>query len=441
MVFANLSEKLQSALNKLKSRGKVSAKDVKAVMREVKLALLEADVNFKVVKDFIKKVEEKAVGEEVLASLTPGQQVIKVVHQELKDLMGVEAQGLDLSQSFNQIMLIGLQGAGKTTMAGKLALHLKKQGHKPLLVAADVYRPAAIDQLQKLGTSIDIPVFSLGIKANPVNICRAGRKQALKEGYSCVIYDTAGRLHIDEKMMDELVQIKKDNDPREIILVADAMTGQDAVNLAQNFNQGLGLTGVILTKMDGDARGGAALSIKSVTGASIKFVGTGEKLVDLEVFHPERMASRILGMGDVLGLIEKAEAQYDLTKAKELEKKLKDDSFTLVDFKDQLEQLQNMGPMDQILGMIPGFNKKALKGITVDEKQFTKIGVIIDSMTIKERLKPEMIDGSRRQRIAKGSGTNTQDVNRLLKQFKETKKMFKSMQKGSKSLMRKGLPF
>lgn len=440
MIFSNLSEKLQSALGKLKSKGKLSAKDVSTVLREVKLALLEADVNFKVVKDFIKTLEEKAVGEAVMKSLTPGQQVIKIVHEELTNLMGQEASQLELTGDFPQIMLVGLQGAGKTTMTVKLGNHILKKGYKPLLVAADVYRPAAIDQLKTLGERVGIPVFSMGTKVDPLDICRAAKKQALKEGCNCLIVDTAGRLHVDEKMMEELERIQKNLQPQEILLVADAMTGQDAVNLAKNFNQALGLTGVILTKMDGDARGGAALSIRSVTGAPIKFVGMGEKIDELEPFHPDRMASRILGMGDVMSLIEKAEAQYDQKMAQDLEKKLRDNSFTLTDYVDQLQQVRNMGPIDQLLGMIPGINKKALKGLEVDEKQFDRIEAIINSMTPKERLNPEIIDGSRRRRIARGSGTQTQEVNRLLKQFKETKKLFRSMQKGKKPFLKGGLP-
>ncbi len=443
MVFASLSEKLQGAMQKLRGKGKISPRDVKAVMKEVKMALLEADVNFRVVKDFVARVEEKAVGEEVLSSLTPGQQVVKIVHQELTELMGRERAELQLTGEIPVIMLVGLQGAGKTTATAKLGKYLQKGGKRPLLVAADVYRPAAIDQLETLGQQTDLEVFSLGTKTSPRDICRGALSQARRDGMAPVIIDTAGRLHINEEMMAELADLKKDLKPAEILLVADAMTGQDAVNLAQSFNKDLGLTGVILTKMDGDARGGAALSIKAVTDASIKFVGVGEKADALEPFHPDRLASRILGMGDMMSLIEKAEKSYDQEQAAQMEKKMREASFTFDDFLEQLHQVREMGPLEDIIGMLPGMgNKKMLKKLQVDEKQLTYTEAIINSMTRKERQSPEIIDGSRRRRIASGSGTSTQEVNRLLKQFKEMKKMMKRFQKpGKKSMMKNPFPF
>ncbi|RKD34408.1 signal recognition particle protein [Thermohalobacter berrensis] len=438
MIFESLAEKLQKSLNKLKGKGKLSEKDVKQVMREVKLALLEADVNFKVVKKFVNSVKERAVGHEVMESLTPGQQVIKIVNDELTKLMGEEQKKIEFApQPPTIIMMCGLQGAGKTTTSGKLGILLKKKGKSPLLVACDIYRPAAIKQLEVVGEKADIPVFSMGDKQNPVNIAKASIEHAKKNGYDVVILDTAGRLHIDEELMDELENIKSEVNPKEILLVVDAMTGQDAVTVAESFNDKLGIDGVVLTKLDGDARGGAALSIRAVTDKPIKFVGMGEKLDQLEPFYPDRMASRILGMGDVLTLIEKAQANIDAKKAMEFEKKLKTQQFTFDDFLEQLQQMKNMGPLDQILEMIPGIGSKQLKKLKVDEKELVKIEAIIQSMTKEERQNPSIINGSRRKRIARGSGTNIQDVNRLLKQFKETKKMMKKMTNMEKA-MKKG---
>lgn len=425
MAFENLSEKLQNALGSLTGKGKLSEKDIDQAMREVRLALLEADVNFKVVKDFVKKIKEEALGEKVMNSLTPGQQVIKIVNDELTALMGSGESKLDLSKRPAVIMMSGLQGAGKTTTCGKLAKKLKKDGKRPVLVACDVYRPAAIKQLKVVGETVDVPVFTMGDKISPVDISKAAIEHAIKNNNDVVIIDTAGRLHIDEELMDELKAINDAVNPSEILLVLDAMTGQDAVNVAKTFDEKLSLTGVVLTKLDGDARGGAALSLRAVTNKPIKFIATGEKMDALEVFHPERMASRILGMGDVLSLIEKAQASIDEQSAKELEQKLRSQTFTLDDFLVQMEQMRNMGPLDELMGMIPGMNNKALKGIKVDEKEFARVEAIIKSMTPKERIKPEIIDISRRKRIAAGSGTSPAEVNRLLKQFKDLKKMMK----------------
>lgn len=439
MVFESLSEKLQNALGKLKGKGKLSEKDVDLAMREVRLALLEADVNFKVVKDFIKNVKERAIGSEVMESLTPGQYVIKIVNEELTKLMGESQAKLTFSSSPPTVILMsGLQGAGKTTTAGKLALNLKKQNKRPLLVACDVYRPAAIKQLEVVGERVGVPVFSMGDKHNPVDIAKASLEHGKKHGNDVIIIDTAGRLHIDEDLMNEIVNIHDAVNPQEVLLVLDAMTGQDAVNVADAFNQRLGITGVILTKLDGDARGGAALSLRAVTNKPIKFVGMGEKLDDLEPFYPDRMASRILGMGDVLSLIEKAQASIDEKKALELEKKIRTAQFTFDDFLDQLEQMKNLGPLDQFLGMIPGVNAKALKGLDVNDKDLARLEAIIKSMTKKERENPDIIDSSRRRRIANGSGTNVQDVNKLLKQFKETKKMMKKFTEMEKTMKKKG---
>lgn len=437
-MFENLSERLQNALNKLTGKGKLSAENVDEAMREVRLALLEADVNYKVVKDFVNKIKERTVGSEVMESLTPGQQVIKIVNEELTAMMGGEATKLNLDgKSPSVILMCGLQGAGKTTTSGKLALNLTKQNKKPLLVAADVYRPAAIKQLETVGKQVDVPVFTMGDKINPVDITKASIEFAKKNGNDVVIIDTAGRLHIDDSLMEEIRNIKFASEPNEILLVVDAMTGQDAVNVAKSFNDNLEVTGIILTKLDGDARGGAALSIRGVVDKPIKLVGMGEKLNDLEVFHPDRMASRILGMGDVLSLIEKAESAIDEKSAKELEQKLRDQSFTLEDYLSQLEQVRSMGPLEDLISMIPGVNKSALKGVSVDEKEFDRIEAIIKSMTLKEREKPEMIDRSRRKRIADGSGTQVTDVNKLLKQFKELKKMMKQFGNMEKN-MKKG---
>ncbi|QPA32026.1 signal recognition particle protein [Thermaerobacillus caldiproteolyticus] len=430
MAFEGLADRLQSVMNKIRGKGKVTEADVKDMMREVRLALLEADVNFKVVKDFVKRVSERAVGQEVLKSLTPGQQVIKVVKEELTALMGGEQSKIAVAtRPPTVIMMVGLQGAGKTTTTGKLAnLLRKKYNRKPLLVAADIYRPAAIQQLETLGKQLNMSVFSLGDQVSPVEIAKQAIAKAKEEHHDYVLIDTAGRLHIDEALMDELKQIKEVTKPDEIFLVVDAMTGQDAVNVAQSFNEQLGLTGIILTKLDGDTRGGAALSIKAVTNTPIKFVGMGEKLDALEPFHPERMASRILGMGDVLTLIEKAQAAVDEEKAKELEQKMRTMSFTLDDFLEQLGQVRKMGPLDEILKMLPGANKmKGLNNIQIDEKQISHVEAIIRSMTKEEKMNPEIINASRKKRIAKGSGTSVQEVNRLLKQFDEMKKMMKMM--------------
>ncbi len=439
MVFESLSEKLQNALGKLKGKGKLSEKDVDAAMREVRLALLEADVNFKVVKDFIKRVKERAVGSEVMESLTPGQQVIKIVNEELTKLMGEKEAKLNIASSPPTIILMcGLQGSGKTTTSGKLALNQLKKNKKPLLVACDVYRPAAIKQLQVVGEKIGVPVFTMGDKVSPVDIAKAAIEHGKKNNNDLIIIDTAGRLHIDEELMEEITNIKEAVNPHEVLLVVDAMTGQDAVNVAEVFNSRLDITGVILTKLDGDARGGAALSIRAVTNKPIKFVGMGEKLDQLEPFHPDRMASRILGMGVVLSLIEKAQATLDEKKALELEKKIRSQQFTLEDFLDQIDQVKNLGPLDEILGMIPGINNKALKNLDIDEKEIVKIQAIIQSMTPEERNNPSIINSSRRKRIASGSGTTVQDVNKLLKQFRETKKMMKRFTDMEKSMKKKG---
>ncbi|WIV10836.1 signal recognition particle protein [Proteiniborus sp. MB09-C3] len=445
MVFEGLAEKLQNALGKLKGKGKLSEKDVDNAMREVKLALLEADVNFKVVKNFVNAVKERSIGHEVMESLTPGQQVIKIVNEELTKLMGEKESKIEFSSTPpTVIMMCGLQGAGKTTTSGKLGALLKKKGRRPLLVACDVYRPAAIKQLEVVGEKVGIPVFTMGDKQNPVNIAKASIEHGKKNGNDLIIIDTAGRLHIDEELMEELENIKSQVKPSEILLVVDAMTGQDAVTVAQSFDESLGITGVVLTKLDGDARGGAALSIRTVTNKPIKFVGMGEKLDQLETFYPDRMASRILGMGDMLSLIEKAQASFDEKKALELEKKLRSQQFTFEDFLDQLQQMKNMGPMNQILEMIPGVNSKQLKNLNVDEKELVHIEAIIQSMTKDERMNPVIIDGSRRKRIAKGSGTSIQEVNKLLKQFSETKKMLKKFSGMEKTMKKKGkfgLPF
>ncbi len=439
MVFESLSEKLQSALGKLKGKGKISEKDLDLAMREVRLALLEADVNFKVVKDFVKTVKERALGSEVMESLTPGQQVIKIVNDELTRLMGEKESKINFASSPPTVILMcGLQGAGKTTTTGKLAFNLKKQNKRPLLVACDVYRPAAIKQLEVVGERVGVPVFSMGDKINPVDIAKAALEHGKKHGNDVIIVDTAGRLHIDETLMDEIKNIHDAVNPKEVLLVLDAMTGQDAVNVAQSFNEKLSITGVILTKLDGDARGGAALSIRAVTDKPIKFVGMGEKLDQLEPFYPDRMSSRILGMGDVLSLIERAQSSIDEKKALELEKKIRTAQFTFDDFLDQLEQMKNMGPLDQILGMIPGMNSKALKGLDVDNRELARIEAVIKSMTKKERENPDIIDSSRRKRIALGSGTNVQEVNKLLKQFKETKKMMKKFTDMEKTMKKKG---
>lgn len=438
MAFEGLSERLQAVMKKLTGKGKVSEADVKTAMREVRLAMLEADVNFKVVKTFINRVKERAVGQEVLQSLTPGQQVIKVVKEELTELMG--GQRSELAQSKRPptvIMMVGLQGAGKTTSTGKLARFLQKQKkRRPLLIAADIYRPAAIKQLQVLGEQLDIPVFAMDEKTDPVKIVTEGLKQAKENDHDYVLVDTAGRLHVDEAMMDELARVRDAIEPDETLLVVDAMTGQDAVNVAENFHRQLSLTGVVLTKLDGDTRGGAAISVKEVTDCPIKFVGMGEKMDALEPFHPDRMAQRILGMGDLFSLIEKAEQSVDQKKMKELEKKMQTLSFTFDDFLDQLQQVRNMGPLEDMLAMLPGAGKlKGMKNLQFDEKQLNRVEAIIRSMTPDEKSQPEIMNASRRRRIAKGSGVAVQDVNRLLKQFADMKKMmkkFSSMTKGGK---------
>lgn len=439
MVFESLSEKLQNALSKLRSKGKLTEKDVDAAMREVRLALLEADVNYKVVKDFVKNVKSRAIGAEVMESLTPGQQVIKIVNEELTRLMGEKEAKLNFSPNPPTIVLMcGLQGSGKTTTSGKLAYNLLKKNKNPLLVACDIYRPAAIKQLEVVGEKIGVPVFSMGDKISPVDIAKASIEYGKKNNHDWIIIDTAGRLHVDDELMEELQKIKDAVNPHEILLVVDAMTGQDAVNVAETFNEQLDVTGIILTKLDGDARGGAALSIRAVTGKPIKFVGMGEKLDQLEPFYPDRMASRILGMGDVLSLIEKAQASIDEKKAKELENKIISQQFTLDDFLEQIDQVRKLGPLDELLGMLPGVNNKVLKNLDFDEKELIKVKAIIQSMTKEERADPSIIDSSRRKRIAKGSGTTVQDVNRLLKQFKETKKMMKRFSEMGKIMKKKG---
>ena len=437
MAFESLSDKLSAAFKKLRGKGRLSEADVKEAMREVRLALLEADVSYKVVKDFVKRVSERAVGSDVLESLSPAQMVIKIVNEELIALMGSESVKLNIgSENPSVVMLVGLQGAGKTTNGAKLAAYMRKQSKRPLLVACDVYRPAAIKQLETVGAQLDIPVFQMG-QGDPVEIARAGIAHAKKHGNDLVFLDTAGRLHIDEQLMDELKNIKSAVNPAEIMLVIDAMIGQDAVTTAKSFDDALGITGIMLTKLDGDARGGAALSIKAVTGKPIKFAGIGEKLDQIEVFHPDRMASRILGMGDVLTLIEKAESALDEKKAKELEEKFRANRFTLQDFYDQLVQIKNMGSMQDILAMMPGMDAKALAGAEVDEKSMARTEAIILSMTPRERENPGIIGSSRKKRIAAGSGTQVVDVNRLLKQFEAMQKMMKQVNgMGGKKLKR-----
>ena len=425
-MFQSLSEKLENAFKKFKNKGKLTEADIKAGMREIKLALLEADVNFKVVKEFIATVSERAVGTEVLESLLPAQQIVKIVNEELTALMGGTQSKLQIaSKPPTVIMMVGLQGAGKTTHAGKLAGMYKKQGKNPLLVACDVYRPAAIKQLEVVGEKLGIPVFSMGDKESPVKIAAEGLAYAKKKGYDMVFIDTAGRLHIDEALMQELQDIKAKVEPTEILLTIDAMIGQDAVTVAKTFNELLDVTGVILTKLDGDTRGGAALSVKHVTGKPIKFIGTGEKLDAIEPFHPDRMASRILGMGDVLSLIEKAEQAYDEKKAAELEKKLRESTFTLDDYLEQFGQIKNMGSLDQLVGMMPGVKPGSLKDAKIDEKAVAHMEAIITSMTPYERAKPEVLNASRKKRIAAGSGTTVEEVNKLVRQFEQTRKLMK----------------
>ena len=447
-MFESLGEKLNNAFKKFRNKGKLTEADVKAGMREIKLALLEADVNFKVVRDFIKIVSERAVGAEVLESLLPAQQVVKIVNEELTRLMGGSQAKLTIaSQPPTIVMMVGLQGAGKTTHAGKLAGLYKKQGKKPLLVACDVYRPAAIKQLQVVGEKLDIPVFTMGDQVSPVKIAKEGVQFAKQKGYDMVFIDTAGRLQIDEVLMDELKNIKAEVNPAEILLTVDSMIGQESVNVAQTFNDLLDITGVILTKLDGDTRGGAALSIRYVTGKPIKFVGTGEKLDTIEPFHPDRMASRILGMGDVLTLIDKAQAAFDEKQAAELEQKMRQQTFTLDDYLAQLAQLKSMGNLDQLMGMMPGVKPGALKDAKIDEKMLAHTEAIIHAMTKKEREKPDIINASRKKRIANGSGTSVEEVNKVLRQFEQMLKMMKQFtdmgksRHGKKMLGRMKMPF
>lgn len=439
MAFESLSDKLQNIFKNLKKKGKLTEQDVKAALREVKMALLEADVNFKVVKNFIKNVQERAIGQEVLESLTPGQQVIKIVNEEMVSLMGDTSSDIMINNNGISIyMMVGLQGAGKTTTSAKMAGKLKKKGKKPLLVACDIYRPAAIKQLQVVGSQLDIEVFTMGDKNQPVNISKAALEHATKNGNDVVIIDTAGRLHIDDTLMNEIIEIKDAVKPTEVLLVVDAMTGQDAVNVADNFNQKIGIDGVILTKLDGDTRGGAALSIKAVTNKPIKFVGMGEKLDDLDSFHPDRMVSRILGMGDVLTLIEKAQETIDEKKALEMERKLRKAEFTFEDFLEQMQQIKSMGNINQLLGMIPGLGQQ-MKDTEIDEKEMKRTESIILSMTLEERRTPSVINPSRKKRIAQGSGTSINEVNRLVKQFEQSKKMMKQFSGMMKGKGKKGM--
>lgn len=438
MAFESLSEKLNAAFKKLRGKGRLSPADVKDAMREVRMALLEADVSYKVVKDFVKNVTEKATGADVLEALSPAQMIVKIVNQELCELMGGQNQKLNISSKLpSVVMLVGLQGAGKTTNGAKLAGYMKKQGKRPLLAACDIYRPAAIKQLETVGAQLDVPVFQMG-QTNPVDIAKAAIEHAKKHGNDIVFLDTAGRLHIDAELMDELKNIKAAVEPAEILLVVDAMTGQDAVNAVNAFDEALGITGVMLSKLDGDARGGAALSIRAATGKPIKFIGTGEKLDMIEPFHPDRMASRILGMGDMLTLIEKAEQSFDQKKALEAAERLKSNRFTLSDYLDQMAQLKNMGDLESIMGMIPGMDAKALKGAKIDEKAMARQEAIILSMTQAERNNPSILNSSRKKRIAAGSGTSVVDVNRLLKQFEAVQQLTKQFSgKNMKKLQKK----
>ena len=429
MAFEGLSEKLQNVFKGLKGKGSLTEADINAAMREVKLALLEADVNFRVVKEFVDSVKQKSLGEEVMASLTPGQQVIKIVNDELTELMGGTGSKLTYSpKGFTVYMMVGLQGTGKTTTCGKLANYLKKNGKKPMLCACDIYRPAAIDQLEVVGKAVDTPVFTMRESREPEKIALAAIKEAERKGCNVLIVDTAGRLQIDEELMEELVRLKGAIKPHEILLVVDALTGQDAVNAAEGFNDRLGIDGIIMTKMDGDSRGGAALSAKKVTGRPVKFVGTGEKFDALEPFHPERMASRILGMGDMLTLIEKAQEDYDEQKAQELEKRLRKNQFTLEDFLEQMGQIRKMGGIGKLLGMMPGMNSRAMQNVNVEqsERDFVQMEAIIQSMTREERENPSILNASRRKRIAAGSGQPVSKINQLVKRYDETRKMMKS---------------
>lgn len=446
MVFEGLSEKLQNLMTKFKGKGRVTENDVKEMMKEVKMALLEADVNFKVVKEFVNKIAERAVGQDVIESLTPGQQVVKIVHEELIELLGgVPSKPMLSPRSPTVYMMVGLQGSGKTTSSGKLANFMRKQGKTPLLVACDIYRPAAIKQLEVVGAQLNIPVFSMGDKISPVDISKAAIEHAKQQQYDLVIIDTAGRLHINDELMEELNKIKGSVHPTEILLVVDSMTGQDAVNVAASFDEKLGLDGIVLTKLDGDTRGGAALSVRHVTGKPIKYVGIGEKLSDLEQFYPDRMASRILGMGDVLSLIEKAQDAFDEKQALEMEKKIRTMQFNLEDFLEQMQQVKKLGPLSQVLNMIPGMNNKMMSEADIDESKLKHIEAIIKSMTTKERRDSNIINGSRRKRIAAGSGTTIQDVNKLLKDFEMMKKMMKQFtdmgKHGRKGLGKIKFPF
>ena len=441
-MFENLSDKLNAAFKVLKGRGTLSEKNIEEGLKQVRMALLEADVNYKVAKKVISDIKERALGQEVMRSLSPGQQVVKIVYDEFTQMMGSENQGLDLKGKLHSaVMLVGLQGSGKTTTCGKLALFLRKMGKNPFMVPADVYRPAAIDQLVKIGKQLDVPVFPSNTGMDPLHICRNAEKTAEDKGYDVLLIDTAGRLHVDEKLMAELAGIKKGISPSEILLVADAMTGQDAVNIAGAFDKKLDLTGVVLSKMDGDARGGAALSIKAVTGKPLKFIGVGEKFTGLEPFYPDRMASRILGMGDTLSFIEKAQEAVDEKKAKELEKKLKKNQFTLEDFRDQMASVRKMGSIKDLIGMLPGVNKKQMQGMNIDDKQFVRIEAIINSMTPEERRTYTIIKGSRKKRIAKGSGVSVQEVNKLLKSYIQAMKMIKKFNKGGMRSLKSMLPF
>ena len=442
-MFDNLSDRIESIFKNLKGHGKLTEKNIEDGLKEVRMAFLEADVHYKVVKKFIAEIKKRSLGQEVMSSLTPGQQVIKIVNEELTTLLGNVHSDLNLTGSKPaSIMLVGLQGSGKTTTAGKLAFLLRKKGKKPYLVPADVYRPAAIEQLEKLGKQLSVPVFSSHTDMNPIQICHDAVLAAKKEDCDVLLFDTAGRLHIDEKLMEELCRIKETVNPSDILLVADAMTGQDAVNIARSFNSTLDIGGVVLTKMDGDARGGAALSIKAVTDKPVKFVGVGEKLSDIELFYPDRMASRILGMGDALTFIEKAQALVDEKTAAELEKKLRDSAFTLDDFREQMVQIRKMGSINDLVSMIPGIGNKKIKQLNVDDKEFIRVEAIINSMTPAERSKHTIINGSRRKRIARGSGTSVQDVNKLLKKYAQVMKMVKQINKGGMRAMGRGmLPF
>ncbi|MFA5906517.1 MAG: signal recognition particle protein [Desulfobacula sp.] len=441
-MFESLSDRLDSVFKKLKGHGTLNEKNIEDGLKQVRMALLEADVNYKVTKQVIADIKERALGQEVLQSLTPGQQVIKIVNDEFTKMMGSEHQSLNLDgKKLNSIMLVGLQGSGKTTTAGKLGFYLRKMNKKPFLVPVDVYRPAAIDQLKKIGKQLDIPVFQSTTDMIPLKICQDAILAAREHGCDTLILDTAGRLHLDETLMAELKTIKKGVNPTEILLVADAMTGQDAVNIAGSFDTALDLNGVVLTKMDGDARGGAALSIKAVTGKPLKFIGVGEKLTALEPFHPARMASRILGMGDTLSFIEKAQEAIDQKEAGEIQKKLRKSTFTLEDFRNQMKMVRKMGPIKDLLGMLPGVNKKGLKDLNINDKEFVRIEAMINSMTPLERQNYTIIKGSRKIRIANGSGTTVQDINRLLKSYAQSMKMIKQFNKGGMRSLKNMLPF